>query len=75
MKIGDVVQLQAGGVRMTVESMSGDSVTCVWFDHVEPKRASFKKATLKPIDMEGKGDVKSYDPGTDGGPKPFKLYA
>ena len=31
MKAGDIVELKSGGPVMTVSSVSGNSVNCIWF--------------------------------------------
>ncbi len=31
-EVGDVVQLNSGGPKMTVDTMDKNKVSCVWFD-------------------------------------------
>jgi len=45
-KIGETVQLKSGGPRMTVESVEGTNVTCVWFHEQTAKYGTFPAATL-----------------------------
>lgn len=35
MKVGDIVTLCGQAQLMTVEKMSGDRITCVWFDRLD----------------------------------------
>ena len=46
LKIGDVVQLNSGGQKMTVEKLNGSNVDCVWFDGTELKKDSFDISLL-----------------------------
>jgi len=46
-KLGNVVQLKSGGPAMTVESVSGDAVGCVWFDRNRLFRDTFKASLLR----------------------------
>ena len=48
-KVGDVVRLKSGGVRMTVELIDGDAVLCVWFDKNDLKRGGFPSETLEAV--------------------------
>lgn len=48
MKPGDVVQLKSGGPAMTVDSLHGDEVLCVWFANEQPMVKTFVAATLVP---------------------------
>ena len=46
--IGDVVQLNSGGPKMTVEKMRQDgNVDCVWFDGTAQKYGTFHANALK----------------------------
>ena len=44
--VGDTVQLKSGGPYMTIETITGDEVTCVWFEKTKRNSASFTSATL-----------------------------
>jgi uncharacterized protein YodC (DUF2158 family) len=46
-EIGDTVKLKSGGPFMTVSSISGDFVSCEWFDmHNQAQTKSFRLITL-----------------------------
>lgn len=49
LEIGDVVQLQSGSLKMTVERLEDSkNVKCVWFDSKqELQRCKFTKKSLK----------------------------
>lgn len=50
MQPGDQVQLKSGGPIMTVESVSGVNVACIWFDTTsQPQTRMFVAATLEPF--------------------------
>ena len=45
--VGDVVTLKAGGSRMTVTAVCGDTVLCQWFDeHGEFRQETFAREVL-----------------------------
>ncbi|WP_206956410.1 YodC family protein [Trinickia acidisoli] len=45
--VGDVVTLKAGGSRMTVTALCGDTVLCQWFDeHGELRQEMFAREAL-----------------------------
>ncbi len=46
-KVGDTVRLLTGGPLMTVESVRGDDVVCVWFDNSKRWSDVFKAAALR----------------------------
>ncbi len=46
-RIGDVVQLRSGGMRMTIEQMDGDQVACAWFEGKTLERATFITGALQ----------------------------
>lgn len=47
-KLDDVVQLNSGGPRMTIEEMDETHAYCVWFDDKKVlKRDAFKFGSLK----------------------------
>jgi uncharacterized protein YodC (DUF2158 family) len=45
-KPGDVVQLKSGGPRMTIQTLNGDSATCVWFEKNKENRSVFATVLL-----------------------------
>jgi len=45
--VGDVVQLKSGGVKMTIEEIDGNDISCVWFEGKNSHRQTFVSATLK----------------------------
>lgn len=47
LKLGDVVELKAGGPSMTVYQINGNDVGCKWFDGNELKHGGFIKAELE----------------------------
>ena len=49
-QIGSKVRLRSGGPNMTVEAISGDDVTCVWFDKNSTRERTFPVATLEDAD-------------------------
>ncbi|MBN8815294.1 MAG: DUF2158 domain-containing protein [Sphingomonas sp.] len=49
-QIGDTVILKSGGEIMTVESVEGGSIDCVWFNGKKVERSSFDPRTLKPFE-------------------------
>lgn len=52
MKKGDIVQLKSGGPYMTIYSVSGDKIGCVWFVDKKPEHASFAAETLEVVGKE-----------------------
>lgn len=48
-KPGDVVTLNSGGQKMTVEVVDADGVFCVWFDGSSKKTGLFDPVTLKRV--------------------------
>ena len=54
-KIGDVVRLKSGGPRMTVEDLSGEYASCVWFENSRALRGEFRLQLLEPAAAEGIG--------------------
>jgi uncharacterized protein YodC (DUF2158 family) len=45
-KPGDVVQLRSGGPFMTVSSVGGEQVTCVWFEKTKQHGGVFNAAAI-----------------------------
>lgn len=46
-KIGDVVQLNSGGPKMTVDGFDLTEVICVWFQGTSKQSGKFQAASLK----------------------------
>jgi uncharacterized protein YodC (DUF2158 family) len=46
-RTGDVVRLNSGGPRMTVDRCDGGLVHCSWYDNNEKKMDIFEAATLQ----------------------------
>lgn len=44
--VGDIVQLKSGGPKMTLESISGSTASCVWFEGSKQTRNRFILQTL-----------------------------
>lgn len=44
--VGMNAKLKSGGPVMTVESVDGDSVTCIWFDKAHLSRSTFFADTI-----------------------------
>lgn len=45
--VGETVMLKSGGEVMTVESVSRDAISCVWFNGKKVERSAFNPATLE----------------------------
>lgn len=45
--VGDVVQLNSGGPKMTVTELAGDQVWCMWFEGPKQQQAIFAVNALK----------------------------
>jgi len=56
-QVGDVVQLKSGGVRMTVEEIDGNDVTCVWFEGKKAERNIFAAGVLQKYTPQQPGVV------------------
>lgn len=50
LKLGDVVELKAGGPSMTIYEMNSNEVGCKWFDGNELKHGAFIKQELELFD-------------------------
>jgi uncharacterized protein YodC (DUF2158 family) len=49
---GDVVQLKAGGPKMTVEGgLTERSIACVWFDGAQLQRGMFGHDVLRKVSV------------------------
>jgi uncharacterized protein YodC (DUF2158 family) len=46
-QVGDVVTLKSGGVRMTVEKIEEDGVSCIWQEANKTQRETFAAAVLE----------------------------
>ncbi|MCL9684897.1 YodC family protein [Legionella maioricensis] len=51
--VGDQVELKSGGDLMTVESIEGNAINCIWFDGKNKHIDKFKATTLKKSETEG----------------------
>jgi hypothetical protein len=74
LKIGDLVVLTAGSMRMAIEKIDGDEVSCIWCHEGKIGRDSFNKILVKrwehrEDDRGGKG--KPFRGDRDGGTKRF----
>jgi len=47
-KVGDVVVLNSGGPKMTIESIDSEGCFCRWFIENKVEVGTFKAETLKP---------------------------
>ena len=47
MKVGDVVRVKSGGIRMTIEEIGQGYADCVWMDGANAVRGSFSLETLE----------------------------
>lgn len=45
-KIGDIVQLKSGSIKMTIESISEESINCVWMTGGDLKRDVFNRDSI-----------------------------
>ena len=64
-KIGDIVVLTAGSMRMAVETIDGEAVSCVWCNEGQIGRDTFNQLLLKK--WEHREDDRSRP-----GARPFK---
>ncbi len=72
LKMGDLVVLQAGSMRMAVEGVEGDMISCVWCHEGQIGRDSFNAILLRK--WEQRDDDRGGKPGRgdrDGG-KPHR---
>jgi hypothetical protein len=76
--MGDLAVLTAGSMRMAVESVDGDMVTCIWCHEGKIGRDTFHKILLKKWEHReddrggaGGGRGKPYGGDRDGGGKRF----
>jgi uncharacterized protein YodC (DUF2158 family) len=61
-EIGNVVQLQSGGPKMTVCDLVSDAdVVCQWFEGSEVHQESFPKDALKKISVVSAGGSRRED--------------
>ena len=75
LKIGDLVVLTAGSMRMAVETVEDETISCVWCHEGRIGRDAFNVKLLKKWehredDRSGKGSGKPYRGDRDGGGKP-----
>ncbi len=75
LKIGDLVVLTAGSMRMAVEGVEGDVISCLWCHEGVIGRDSFNKIMLKKFEhREDAGGGRGKPPfrgDRDSGPKRF----
>jgi len=72
--MGDIVVLTAGSMRMAVEGVDGDQVSCIWCHEGLIGRDTFNTALLKKWEHreEDRGARKPYGGDRDSGPrKPY----
>ena len=50
---GEIVELKSGSPKMTVDSIEGTLVWCIWFVNNEPKGENFGKHLLKKVEAKG----------------------
>jgi len=46
-KPGDIVVLKSGGPKMTVDSISDNNISCIWFADNKAESRTFKEITLR----------------------------
>lgn len=62
-KQGDIVELKSGSDLMTVQSINGDSIECVWFDQKRKLQTNvFKAGMLEKAESGGDGEGISFQP-------------
>jgi hypothetical protein len=71
LKIGDLVVLTAGSMRMAVEAVDGDTVSCVWCNEGQIGRDAFNTILLRKFEHResdrGGRDKPPYKGDRDGG--------
>lgn len=75
-KVGDIVVLTAGSMRMGVEKVDGDAISTVWCNEGQIGRDTFAPVLLKKWehredDRGGRSGGKSFRGDRDGGGKPY----
>ncbi len=74
-KVGDIVVLNSGSMRMAVEAVDGENIQTVWCHEGEIGRDSFQSVLLKKWEHredDGRsGGSRPYKGDRDGGGKPF----
>ena len=84
-KVGDLVVLVSGSMRMGVEAVDGDNIACVWCNEGEIGRDNFNERLVKKWEFRedhgsrGRGDDRGGDRGgnrpyrgdREGGGKPY----
>jgi hypothetical protein len=75
LKIGDLVVLTAGSMRMAVESLDEGNISCVWCHEGQIGRDTFDAKLLKKWEHRegdrGAGGGKPFRGDRDGGSKPY----
>ena len=46
-KVGDIVKVKSGGPKMTVESITNDTIFCKWFVKKEVREEFFERLMLQ----------------------------
>lgn len=73
-KVGDIVVLVSGSMRMCVEGTDGGQVACVWCHEGEIGRDAFDVKLLRKWEHredDGAGGGRSFKGNRDGGGKPY----
>jgi len=74
-QIGDLVVLTAGSMRMAVETVDGDNVSCLWCHEGKIGRDTFSAKLLKKWEFREEarpaGGGKPYRGDREGGGKPY----
>ena len=78
-QIGDLVVLTAGSMRMAVEAIDGDNVSCLWCHEGKIGRDTFNAKMLKKWEFReddrgprpAAGGAKPYRGDREGGGKPY----
>jgi len=71
--VGDIVVLTAGSMRMSVEAVDGDNVSCLWCHEGLIGRDTFNKVLVKKFEHreDDRGKGRPFKGDRDGGAKRF----